>query len=215
MRSIGREGVKLKVSQRPEAFFDLFEESGANLVAATDQLRDMLHDYVDVEMKARRIAEREHDGDEVTHAIIRLLNTTFVTPMDREDIYQLATALDDVMDAVEAAADLFVLHRIGEPLPEMKAQAEVLHRAAVQTDQALRAFRKLRRDDLEPYWVEINSLENEGDKLYRRAVADLFSGDHRAMDVLRWKEVIETLEEALDGLENVANVIETVVLKHA
>lgn len=215
MRSIGREGVKLKVSQRPEAFFDLFEESGTNLVAATDQLRDMLHDYVDVEMKARRIAEREHDGDEVTHAIIRLLNTTFVTPMDREDIYQLATALDDVMDAVEAAADLFVLHRIGEPLPEMKAQAEVLHRAAQQTDQALRAFRKLRRDDLEPYWVEINSLENEGDKLYRRAVADLFSGDHRAMDVLRWKEVIETLEEALDGLENVANVIETVVLKHA
>ena len=97
----------------------------------------------------------------------------------------------------------------------MKAQAEVLHRAAEQTDQALRAFRKLRRDDLEPYWVEINSLENEGDKLYRRAVADLFSGDHRAMDVLRWKEVIETLEEALDGLENVANVIETVVLKHA
>ena len=154
--------MKLKVSQRPEAFFDLFEESGANLVAATDQLRDMLHDYTDVEMKARRIAEREHDGDEVTHAIIRLLNTTFITPMDREDIYQLATALDDVMDAVEAAADLFVLHRIGEPLPEMKAQADVLHRAAEQTDQALRAFRKLRRDDLEPYWVEINRLENEG-----------------------------------------------------
>ena len=207
--------MKLKVSQRPDAFFDLFVESGANLLAATEQLRSLVHDYDDVEVKARRIAEREHEGDEVTHAIIRLLNTTFVTPMDREDIYQLATALDDVMDAVEAVADLFVLHHIEAPLAEMTAQVEVLLQAAKQTDQALRAFRNLNRVDLEPYWVEINRLENEGDKLYRRAVADLFSGDHRAMDVLRWKEVIETLEEALDGLENVANVIEAVVLKHA
>ena len=215
MRSIGREGVKLKVSQRPEAFFDLFEESGANLVAATDQLRDMLHDYVDVEMKARRIAEREHDGDEVTHAIIRLLNTTFITPMDREDIYQLATALDDVMDAVEAAADLFVLHRIGEPLPEMKAQVDVLLLAAQQTEAALREFPKMQRERLEPYWVEITRLEKEGDRIYRRAIADLFSGDYKAMDVLKWKDVIDNLEEGVDGLEDVANIIESTVLKHA
>ena len=207
--------MKLKVSQRPEAFFDLFEESGANLSAATGDLRELVHSYEQVELKARRIAEREHTGDEVTHAIIRLLNTTFVTPMDREDIYTLATALDDVMDEVDAAADLFVLHHIEAPLPEMRSQADVLHRAAEQTEAALRAFRNLKRDELEPYWVEINSLENEGDQLYRRAVADLFSGDHRAMDVLRWKEVIESFEEALDGLENVANVIESVVLKHA
>lgn len=207
--------MKLKVSQRPEAFFDLFVESGENLRAATGELRAMVHDYQDIELKARRIQEREHEGDEVTHAIIRQLNTTFVTPMDREDIYQLATALDDVMDAVEAAADLFVLHNIEAPLPEMKLQVDVLDRAAEQTDQALHAFRNLKREQLEPYWVEINSLENEGDRIYRRAVAGLFSGDHRAMDVLRWKEVIETLEEALDGLENVANVIESAVLKHA
>jgi uncharacterized protein len=207
--------VKLKVSQRPEAFFDLFEESATNLLATTDELRSLLHDYENVEMRARRIAEREHDGDEVTHAIIRLLNTTFVTPLDREDIYGLATALDDVLDAVEAAADLFVLHHIEAPRPEMRAQADVLHKAAEQTVDAMRAFRTMRRDALEPYWVEINRLENEGDKLFRRAIADLFSGDHPAMDVLRWKEVIETLEEALDGLENVANVIESAVLKHA
>ncbi len=207
--------MKLKVSQRPEAFFDLFVESGENLRAASSELRAMVHDYQDVELKARRIQEREHEGDEVTHAIIRRLNTTFVTPMDREDIHQLATALDDVMDAIEAAADLFVLHNIETPLPEMKLQVDVLDRAAEQTDQALRAFRSLKRDELEPYWVEINSLENEGDQIYRRAVAGLFSGDYRAMDVLRWKEVIETLEEALDGLENVANVIESAVLKHA
>ncbi len=207
--------MKLKVSQRPDVFFDLFEESGANLLAATGELREMVHDYTDIELKARRIQEREHEGDEVTHAIIRKLNTTFVTPMDREDIYQLATALDDVMDFVEAVADIFVLHNIEAPLPEMLEQVDVLQRAAEQTAQALGAFRNMRREQLEPYWVEINSLENEGDQLFRRAVAGLFSGDHRAMDVLRWKEVIETLEEALDGLENVANVIESVVLKHA
>ncbi len=207
--------MKLKVSQRPDVFFDLFEESGANLLAATGELRAMVHDYTDIELKARRIQEREHEGDEVTHAIIRKLNTTFVTPMDREDIYQLATALDDVMDFVEAVADIFVLHNIEAPLPEMLEQVDVLQRAAEQTAQALGAFRNMRREQLEPYWVEINSLENEGDQLFRRAVAGLFSGDHRAMDVLRWKEVIETLEEALDGLENVANVIESVVLKHA
>ncbi len=207
--------MNLKVSQRPDVFFDLFVESGVNLRASVGELRAMVHDYDDIELKARRIQEREHEGDEVTRAIIRRLNTTFVTPMDREDIYQLATALDDVMDAVEAVADLFVLHNIEQPSAEMKLQVDVLDRAAEQTEQALRAFRNLKLDELEPYWIEINSLENEGDKIFRRAVAGLFSGDHRAMDVLRWKEVIENLEEALDGLENVANIIESVVLKHA
>jgi predicted phosphate transport protein (TIGR00153 family) len=207
--------VKLKVSQRPGEFFDLFAESARNLRAGTAQLRDMVNDYTNIELKARRIQELEHVGDEVTHTIIRRLNTTFITPIDREDIYALASALDDVLDYVEAAADLFVLHAIEAPLPEMKAQVDVLDLATEQTEQAVLALAKMDRDRLEPYWVEINRLENEGDKLFRRAVADLFSGDHRAMDVLKWKEVIETLEEALDGCENVANIIESIVLKHA
>ena len=147
--------------------------------------------------------------------MIQHLNTTFITPMDREDIYQLATALDDVVDFIEAAGDLFVLHGIEEPRPFMIQQADVLVRAATQTEEAVKALEGLDRAVLEPYWIEINSLENEGDRLYRRSIADMFSGDHRAMDVLRWKEVSETLEEALDGLENVANVVEAVVLKHA
>jgi predicted phosphate transport protein (TIGR00153 family) len=207
--------VKLKISNRAEAFFQLFIESAENLRTAAELLQDLIVDYRDVELKAQRIADREHEGDEVTHAIIRRLNTTFVTPMDREDIYALATALDDVMDAIEAVADLFVLHRIEAPRPEMAAQIDVLVRAAIQTEQALGELEDMNRDKLEPYWIEINRLENEGDKLYRRAVADLFSGDHKAMDVLKWKEVIENLEEALDGLENVANIIESIVLKHA
>jgi predicted phosphate transport protein (TIGR00153 family) len=207
--------VKLKVTQKGDAFFELFQASGENLRIAAEELRDLVNDFRDVEIKARRIQEREHEGDQLTHDMIRRLNTTFITPMDREDIYALATALDDVMDAIEAVADLFVLHSIEEPLPEMRAQVDVLLRAAVQTEAALREFGKLGKANLEPYWVEINSLENEGDRIFRRAIADLFSGDHRAMDVLKWKEVIETLEEALDGLENVANVVESVVLKHA
>jgi predicted phosphate transport protein (TIGR00153 family) len=207
--------MKLKVSQRSEVFFELFQTSADNMLSSARILQDMVEDYTDVEMKARRLQEREHEGDQVTHEIIQRLNTTFITPMDREDIHQLATDMDDVVDALEAAADLFVLHHIEAPRPEMKAQVDVLVRAAEQTRAAFKELPKMGKAKLEPYWVEINNLENEGDKLFRRAVADLFSGDHRAMDVLRWKEVIETLEEALDGLENVANTIESVVLKHA
>jgi predicted phosphate transport protein (TIGR00153 family) len=207
--------VKLKIAQRAEEYFELFAQSATNLRVATEQLKDLIEDYRDVEVKAQRIRDREHEGDEITHEIIRRLNTSFITPMDREDIYALASALDDVMDAVDAVADLFVLHRIEEPLPEMKAQADVLLRAAQQTEEAVRQLERMVRARLEPYWVEINRLENEGDRIYRRAVADLFSGDYKAMDVLKWKEVIENLEEAVDGLENVANIIESTVLKHA
>jgi uncharacterized protein len=207
--------MKLKISQRTEEYFELFAQSATNLRTATEQLKDLIEDYRDVEVKAQRIRDREHEGDEITHEIIRRLNTSFITPMDREDIYSLGSALDDVMDAVDAVADLFVLHRIEEPLPEMKAQADVLLRAAQQTEEAIGQLQRMARDRLEPYWVEINRLENEGDRIYRRAVADLFSGDYKAMDVLKWKEVIENLEEAVDGLENVANIIESTVLKHA
>ena len=207
--------MKLKISNRSDVFFDLFSAGAENLRIAVGLLQDLVSDFTDVEIKARRIQEREHEGDEITHQVIQHLNTTFITPMDREDIYQLATALDDVVDAIEAAGDLFVLHSIESPRPSMVQQADVLVRAATQTEAAVKALPSLNREKLEPYWIEINSLENEGDRLYRRSIADMFSGDHKAMDVLRWKEVSETLEEALDGLENVANIVEAVVLKHA
>jgi hypothetical protein len=206
--------VRLKISHRAEEFFDLFIESARNLRETTELLKDLIENYRDVDLKVRRIHDREHEGDEITHAVIRRLNTSFITPMDREDIYQLATALDDVLDGVDAVADIFLLHGIGEPLPVMKEQVDVLLRAVGQTEQALQLLSKMDRDRLQPYWVEINTLENEGDQIYRHAVAELFSGEHRAMDVLRWKEVIENLEEALDGLENVANIIESIILKH-
>lgn len=207
--------MKLKVSQRAEVFFDLFDRSATNLRETSEMLRDLVEDYEDLDLKVRRIQDREHEGDEITHAIIQRLNTSFITPVDREDIYRLATALDDVVDAIDAVADLLLLHKVVEPLPVMKAQVDVLAQAAVQTEEVLRLLPKMDRARLEPYWIEINSLENEGDQIYRHAVAELFGGDHKAMDVLRWKDVIEDLEEAIDGLERVSNIVEAIVLKHA
>ena len=207
--------MKLKISNRADLFFGLFSSSAENVRIAAELLLDLVSDFRDVELKARRIEDREHEGDTLTHELIQHLNKSFITPMDREDIYALATALDDVLDAIEAAADLFVLHHIQEPRPAMIQQADVLLRAAVQTESAVKALPSLDREVLEPYWIEINRLENEGDRLYRRSLADMFGGDHKAMDVLRWKDVSEMFEEALDGLENVANVVESVVLKHA
>jgi uncharacterized protein len=207
--------MRRKISTSSNVFFELFSRSASNLREAAEILQDLVGDYRDVELKARRIQEREHDGDTITHEVIQRLNTTFITPMDREDIYTLATALDDVLDAIEESADGFVLHNIVQPRSSMVQQTDVLLHATQQTEQALAALPSLDRGRLEPYWIEINSLENEGDRIYRRAVAEMFSGDFKAMDVLKWKEVTETLEEALDGLENVANVVETVVLKHA
>jgi uncharacterized protein len=207
--------MKFKISNRADLFFGLFTSAAENVTVAAELLLDLVSHFRDVEIKARRIQEREHEGDRITHDVIQHLNTTFITPMDREDIYALASALDDVLDAIEAAGDLFVLHSIEAPRPSMIEQADVLVRAARQTESAIKTLGRFDRPVLEPYWIEINSLENEGDRLYRRAVADMFGGDHRAMDVLRWKEVSETLEEALDGLENVANIVEAVVLKHA
>ena len=207
--------MKLKVSQRSEAFFELFARAAENLRETAESLGELVASYDDLDLRVRRIQDREHEGDEITHEIFQRLNTSFITPMDREDIYRLATALDDVLDGIEGVADLFLLHAIEAPLPVMTSQVDVLVRAARQTEEALDLLPKMDRDRLEPYWIEVNRLENEGDQIYRHAVAELFGGDHKAMDVLRWKEVIEGTEEAIDGLENVANIVESIVLKHA
>jgi predicted phosphate transport protein (TIGR00153 family) len=154
-----------------------------------------------------------HEGDEVTHEVMRRLNTVFVTPLDHEDIHKLTSTLDDVLDHIEAAADLFVLHKIEQPLPEMQAQVEVLVAAARAMSEALEVLPKYAQ--LQPYWIEINRLENDGDRVYRQTVADLFGGDYRATDVLRWKDIVDELEAAIDRIEDVADVLEAIALKHA
>jgi predicted phosphate transport protein (TIGR00153 family) len=203
--------MRLRLIPREESFFDLFEEMAGKVQQGAEGLLDLLRDYRDLDIKAGRVVDIEHEGDEITHEMIRRLNTTFVTPFDREDIHRLASSLDDVLDHVEAAAEYLQLHKIESPLPQMLALAEILQKAAATTATAMPGLRKMA--NLDEYWVEINRLENDGDRAYRRTIAELFSGDYKAMDVLKFKDIIEEIEQAIDRLEDVANTIESIVMK--
>ena len=209
--------MRLRIFPRDESFFDLFEAAADNMAESARLLDDLLQDFVDPELKAKRLVEHEHQGDRITHAILTRLNSTFITPFDREDIYALATQLDDVVDAVEEAADMLVLHKVEEPIQPVREQARLIDRAARATADGLRNLRGLKQDPLRNYLIHIDELENEGDRLYRRARADLynFDAEHPARYVLIWKDIVEQLEEALDGFEHVAHTVEAVIIKHA
>jgi predicted phosphate transport protein (TIGR00153 family) len=209
--------MKLRIFPREESYFDLFQAAADNVALSAEHLLDLVDDFVDPEMKAKRLLELEHEGDRITHEILSRLNSTFVTPFDREDIYALASQLDDVTDAIEEAADMLVLHKVVEPIRPVCEQARLIQQAAAATATGLRHLRRVEKEPLAAYWVRINELENEGDRLYRRARAELyqFNGEHPARYVLTWKDIIEQLEEALDGLEHVAHTVESIVLKHA
>ena len=209
--------MRLRFFPREDIFFDLFEAAADNVAQAAGLLRDMVDDFVDPEMKAKRLADYEHEGDRLTHAILSRLASTSATPFDRKDIYDLATELDDVTDAVEAAADMLILHKVVEPIDAVREQARLIDDAARETATGLRHLRKLAQEELRAYWIRINELENEGDRLYRRARAGLYAFDteHPARYVLVWKDIIEQLEEAMDALEHVAHTVESIVLKHA
>ena len=204
---------RFRLIPREESFYDLFVQQAEVLVQGADLLADIASSFENVASKAARLHDIEHEADEVTHEVMRRLNSTFVTPLDREDIHELASSMDDILDHIDAAADLLVLHKIEEPIPEMKAQADLLVKAAAVTLDAMRALPQF--DRLESYGVEINRLENEADRVHRQATADLFSGDYKAMDVLKWKGIIDELEAAMDEVEDVANTLEGIALKQA
>jgi predicted phosphate transport protein (TIGR00153 family) len=209
--------VKLRIFPREESFFDLFEAAADNLVDAARLILDMVEDFVDPEMKAKRLTDCEHEGDRLTHAILSRLNSTFITPFEREDIYALAGNLDDVVDSLEAAADMMVLHRVTEPIDVVVEQCRLVRDAAEETASGLKHLRRLDEEPLRAYWIRINELENQGDRLYRHARADLYSFDaeHPAQFLLRWKDIVDEIEQALDELEHVAHTVESIVLKHA
>jgi predicted phosphate transport protein (TIGR00153 family) len=204
---------RFRLIPKEESFYELFVNQAELLVAAAEQLEDIVGSFHDIAPKARRLHDLEHECDEVTHEIMRRLNTTFVTPLDREDIHELASRLDDVLDHMDAAADLLVLHNIEKPLPEMKAQVELLLGASRATLGAMRKLPDFQA--ISEFSVEVNRLENEGDRIYRQGIADLFSGDFNAMDVLKWKDIIDELEAAMDEVEDVANTLEGISLKQA
>jgi uncharacterized protein len=211
--------VKFPFLPNGRVYFDLFEASGRNLAEAARLLLDLVEDFVDPELKAKRLVDCEHEGDRLTHAVYSRLNSTFVTPFDREDIYVLAGRLDDVVDSIEAAADMLVLHRVVEPIDAVVRQARLLDHAARETAAGLVHLRHLARQPLHSYWVRMNELEDEGDRIYRRALADLYSfsdeDDRLARHVLTWKDIVDELERAMDGLEHVADAVSSIVLKNA
>jgi predicted phosphate transport protein (TIGR00153 family) len=209
--------VRLRLFPRDETYFELFAAAADNAAEAARLLLDMVEDFVDPESKAKRLVDAEHQGDRLTHEILRRLNSTFVTPFDREDIYRLASQLDDVTDLVEEAGDMLVLHKVTEPIEAVVEQARLLQQAATITAKGMRHLADLDRDALRDYWVRVNELENDGDRLYRRARAELYTwpGEHPVRHLLIWKDIIEQLEEALDSLEHVAHTVESIVLKHA
>ncbi|MDP9444227.1 MAG: DUF47 family protein [Actinomycetota bacterium] len=205
--------MRLRLRPADTSFYDLFARSATHLVAGAELLAEMLGDRNDQHVTASKMRDAEHAADETTHEIVRRVNSTFVTPFDREDIYRLAAALDDVMDFMEEAVDLVVLYEVDELPAEVAEQVEVLQQAAELTEQAMPRLRTMR--DLEEYWIEINRLENAGDKTYRRIVAQLFSGRYDALQVLKLKDVVDSLEAAMDAFETAANIVEQIAVKES
>ena len=193
-------------------FFDLFEEAAGNIVRATDLLHRMLEQWPDHDGLGREILDCEHEGDRITHDIIQRLNSTFVTPIDREDIYALASALDDIVDFVEEVSDFLVLYRIEAPMDQALELARILHQSARALAGAMPRLRTF--EDIHHFTIEVNRLENDGDQVVRQALASLFERGIDPMLVIRWKDIFERLEDAIDSTETTANILEGIVIKN-
>ncbi len=205
--------MRFRLTPRDNAFFAMFTEAGQNVAEAAEVLAGLQDPNANRAAIAKQLREIEHAGDGVTHRIMRQLNTSFVTPFDREDIGRLAAALDDVIDVMEAAADFIVLADVGRLPPLMSDQIDLLVRSANETASAMARLSTLR--DLEPYWIEVNRLENEADRMYRKLLSKLFSGDYDALTMVKLREVADGFEDAADALEHVANAVETIAVKES
>ncbi|WP_456826302.1 DUF47 domain-containing protein [Cellulomonas sp. P5_E12] len=206
--------MRLRLTPRDTTFFDLFAAQAVHLVTGADLLGQMLGaDRSTRKEIGKRIADAEHEADDATHSIMRRLNQTFVTPFDRDDIYNLASSLDDCMDFMEEAADLIVLYKVDELPARVSDQVQVLQRAAELTAEAMPRLRSM--DSLSEYWVEVNRLENQADKIHRKLLAQLFDEVTDAIQLMKVKEIVEKLEDAADAFEKVANTVETIALKES
>jgi len=193
-------------------FFDLFEEAGANIARAGDLIERLLREWPDQGSLMRDLIQCEHEGDRITHDIIQRINQTFVTPIDREDVYALASALDDIVDYIEEAADFLHLYRIEAPIEQAQELASILREACAAVAEAIPRLRDFR--DIHHYTVEINRLENEGDRVMRNGLAALFEHGIDPMLVIRWKDIYEKLEDAVDATETTANILEGILIKN-
>jgi predicted phosphate transport protein (TIGR00153 family) len=203
----------LSLGPRDRVFFDLFKEAGGNALRTARLLQEMLNSWPDDRGLAREILLAEQEGDRITHDIVQRVNSTFVTPIDGEDIYALATQLDDIVDDIEEVADFLGLYKIEAPMEQAQQMADVLVKSCVELDQALSHLRGFK--GLEPRWIEVHRLENDGDRLYRDAVASLFADGIDPMVVIRWKDIFTVLERAIDATETVAHILEGIVIKNS
>lgn len=205
--------MPFQVIPRELAFFDLFENSADNLKVASGEMVALVAAMGtggDLAAHARRIDELEETGDEINHRTIALLNTTFVVPMDRDDIYELASTIDDILDSLKAVADSVVLFGLDEPLTEFRLQADVISRSTQVIARGMRAVRV--PVGMDKVWAELVRLEREGDRIYHRGIASLYSGDFRAIEVLKWKDILSEMEAGIDRCEDVANALESIAL---
>jgi predicted phosphate transport protein (TIGR00153 family) len=205
--------ARFSLVPKDRVFFDQFVEAGQNTLRAAKLLRDLLNRWPDDGGLALDILKSEQEGDRITHDIIRRLNTTFVTPIDREDIYGLATQLDDIVDYIEEVADFMGLYNIEAPMDQAQELAEVLVKSCEQLYGLLQHLRDFK--DLDHFWIEIHRLENDGDRIYRDAVASLFSDRVDPMVVIRWRDVFLRLERAIDATETSASIVEGIVIKNS
>lgn len=198
---------------KDEAFFEMFQKDAHNMVEGSRLLKNMMEDYKNPLEQARRIKDIEHIGDGITHDIARRLNQTFITPIDREDIHGLASALDDILDLVEAVADRFVVFKVPKPTDTAIKLSNMLYQASVAVAAGVDALGKPHTDVTECS-VRVNSLENEADRLTRDAISALFESEKDPVAVIKWKEIYEAFEEGTDRCEDVANILERIALKH-
>ena len=208
--------AKFLLTPRDTKFYDLFEQDTRNLVVSAEKLVDLFDNYENVEVKAKQLKDLEHRGDAITHEIIQRLHRTFVTPIDREDIALLANSLDDVMDFIEAAGRTAFLYGIAQPTERARELASIVAKVAYKLDEVMPSLR--RRNQFQ--WileqcVEINSLENEADDVHHAALAELFHDCTDACEIIKWREIYQHMEDATDRGEDVANVLEGIVLKNA
>jgi uncharacterized protein len=202
-----------KFSPHKEKFFDLFKESAQNALAGARALKEMLDHYENPQESWKKIKDFEHEGDRTTHRTIRSLNQTFLTPIDGEDIHALTTALDNVMDAIEAAASRMILFKIDRPTIQAQELSDII---VTSTEQLVKAVSHMPRlDDIDEYCIEINRLENAADDIYRKAIGSLFENGAPPLEVIKWLDIYDLLESATDRCEDVANILETIGLKHS
>lgn len=206
----------LRLIPREEKFFELFRAQAANVVEGAHLLKDILEHYEDIDQKRLKMEQIESNGDEIAHRIIEKLNTTFITPIDREDIHALTSALDDILDFIYATVQRMHLYRVQSSTRYAVELANIILRAAEETEALTDNMQNLRDiKGMKSRWIEVNRLENEGDKVSRNAIAQLFESEKDPIEVIKWKELYEHLETAIDKCEDAANIVESVALKNA